>query len=224
MELSRSHRFIFVHVYRSGGQSITAALEPYLTRPRLARVPLLARIGDRRLDALREHNHGHISARELRAALPREQFDSFFKFAFVRNPWSWQVSVFHFVRQRPDHPDHEFFETLRDFNHYLDWRVNTAGPRLQSDLVCDTSGEVLVDFLGHYETLAADFATVCARLGISRALPHKNRSQHDSYREYYSDETRALVAEAYKADIERFGYEFDGQEPLAPIVAARPQG
>jgi sulfotransferase famil protein len=223
MELSRSHRFIFVHVYRSGGQSVTAALEPYLTRPRLARIPLLRRLGDRRLEALRTHNHGHISARELRTALPREQFDSFFTFGFVRNPWSWQVSVFHFVRQRVEHPDHEFFKVFRDFDHYLDWRVNTAGPELQSDFVCDASGELLVDFLGHYETLAVDFAQVCARLGISRALPHKNRSQHHNYREYYSADTRGLVAEAYRADIERFGYEFEGQKPLAPIVPFREQ-
>jgi hypothetical protein len=169
MELSRSHRFIFVHVYRSGGQSVTAALEPYLTRPRLARIRLLRRLGDWRLDGLRAHHHGHISAR------------------------------------------------------YLDWRVNTAGPELQSDFVCDASGDLLVDFLGHYETLAVDFAQVCARLGISRALPHKNRSQHHNYLEYYSAETRALVADAYRADIERFGYEFEGQKSLAPIVAFRAQ-
>jgi hypothetical protein len=221
VELSYSHRFIFIHVYRAGGQSVSAALRPYTVVPRgtLARVPILRRFGDARLFALREHNYGHITARELRAALPARQFDSFFTFSFVRNPWSWQVSVYHYVKQRPEHPFHQDWEAFRSFDDYLDWRVNTAVPELQGDFVYGDSGELLVDFVGRYETLERDFGTVCERIGIASALPHKNRSIHDDFREYYSPQTRALVAEAYREDIERFGYEFDEQGPLEPIIA-----
>src|SRR5215210_2380963 len=117
MELSYSHRFIFIHVYRAAGQSISRALQPYSVVPR--------RLTQWRLHRLREFNYGHIKASELKAALRPELFDTFFKFSFVRNPWDWQVSIFHYVWQRTDHPHHQFYRSLGSFDAYLDWRIHT---------------------------------------------------------------------------------------------------
>jgi hypothetical protein len=212
LELSYSHRFIFIHVYRAGGQSVSAALSPYSTVPRrtlLARVPLARRLAKRQLYSLRGYNHGHIKARELKAPLPPDVFDTFFKFAFVRNPWDWQVSIYHYIRQRTDHPDHEFYRSLHTFDAYLDWQINTKGAELQSEFVLSESGDMLVDFVGRYERLAEDFAAVCDRIGIECCLPHVNRSSHGDFRDYYTPDMRELVEEVYKADIELFGYQFD---------------
>jgi hypothetical protein len=212
MEISYSHRFIFIHVYRAAGQSVSKALRPYCVVPRrtaIHRVPVVRRLGKRQLYALRGHNYGHIKARELKAALPAATFDAFFKFAFVRNPWDWQVSIYHYVRQREDHPDHELFTSFGSFESYLDWRINLKGAELQSEFVLDESGEPLVDFVGRYESLAEDFDTVCGRIGIKPSLPHVNRSAHGDFRDYYTPATKALVEEVYRADIELFGYQFD---------------
>jgi hypothetical protein len=213
MELSYSHRFIFIHVYRAAGQSISKALEPYSFVPRrspLTRVPVVRRLTKRQLYTLRWHNHGHIKARELKAALPPKTFETFFKFAFVRNPWDWQVSIYHYVLQRPDHPDHKFFsKSFPTFDDYLDWRVHSKGAELQTDYLLSESGELLVDFVGRFETLAEDYDTVCKRVGIDNHLPHINASRHRHFSHYYTPETRALVEEVYRPDIDLFGYEFD---------------
>jgi sulfotransferase famil protein len=223
MELSYSHRFIFIHVYRAAGQSISQAVKPYSADParRLMRVPVARRLAARRIAKARvlwEHNYGHIKAKELKRALPPSVFDPFYKFAFVRNPWAWQVSVYHYVRQNRAHPDHERYSRFTSLEHYLDWRIHSEGAELQKDFVLGDSGELLVDFVGRYESLEEDFAYVCNRVGMACSLPHKNSSAHGDYRGYYTAHARALVAEAYREDIELFGYEFDEQERLPPIL------
>ena len=65
--------------------------------------------------------------------------------------------------------------------------------------------------LGRFERLPVDFAKITDQLGIPRVeLPRLNagpRPQRD-YRAHFTSETRALVAELFREDIETFGYEF----------------
>jgi len=66
-----------------------------------------------------------------------------------------------------------------------------------------------IHFIGRFETLQQDFNTVCDRIGIVwQELPHRNKSEHKHYTEYYDDELREIVTERYASDIDRFGYEF----------------
>lgn len=94
-----------------------------------------------------------------------------------------------------------------EFDEYIDWRVN-HDLKLQCERFVDETGEVLVDFIGRFETLEEDFNKVCNRLSIERRLPHKNPSKHASYRDYYNERTCRLVKDAFAQDIALLGYEF----------------
>ena len=67
-------------------------------------------------------------------------------------------------------------------------------------------------FVSTVESFDADMATLAERAGLSvLSLGHLNRTQRDvGYPAHYDDRTAELVAEMYRDDIARFGYQFGG--------------
>uniref|UniRef100_A0A7C2K1H2 Sulfotransferase n=1 Tax=Schlesneria paludicola TaxID=360056 RepID=A0A7C2K1H2_9PLAN len=212
MLISYSRRFLFIHNDKAAGSSVMKALEPHAEptyrqrwRRKLAWLGPLNRLGGlyRQLDF-----PVHAPAAQVRQCLPPAVYDGLFKFMFVRNPWDRLVSRYAYLQQTAGHHRHRFVKRLPDFAAYVAWELG-RGPALQADLCCDGQGRLIVDFIGRYETLAADFATICDKLGIAESLPHANGSRHRDYREFYTPALRGQVARGYARDIELFGYTFD---------------
>lgn len=212
MLISASKKFIFIHVYKTAGTSIQKSLQDYCLPPKLITHPI------KRLKY--EANHfsvpksdnfrGHISASELRKRLPSSVFENFFKFAFVRNPWDWQVSLYHYAKQSPTHHQHELVNKLGSFESYIHWRVNNDC-HLQREYLFEND-RCLVDFIGKMENLQTDMATICEKLQIPKlSLPHTNKSKRKHYSEYYNQRTRQLLAKYFAEDIETFQYTFEEQ-------------
>jgi hypothetical protein len=218
MLLSVKHRFLFVHIAKTGGTSVRASLRRLRWRdpwywPMLVCSRLSHLSGHRIATKLPRHAK-IVAAKEL---LPKEFFDTLFKFAFVRNPWDLQVSSFHHIRRERPH----YLSGHEDFEGFLRWKLSPERPyqyhidtsiELQTDYLIDLHGEVAVDFIGRYERLPEDFAEACRRIGVARPdLAHKRRAtdREKDYRSYYSDETAELVAQHFRKDIELLGYGFE---------------
>ncbi len=218
MLLSIRYNFLFVHIAKTGGTSIRSALERYKwTDPYRLPQFLCSKLSGLTGHKLAIKIPRHAKAIAAKEMLPHELFHSLFKFAFVRNPWDLQVSSYHHIRRERPH----IIEHINTFDEFLRWKLDPDRPyqyhidtlsKPQSDYIVDLRGNVIVDFLGRHETLEADFAEACRRIGIKTpALPHKRKSsnRHRDYREYYDDDLAALVADRFKQDVDMFGYSFD---------------
>jgi hypothetical protein len=209
--ISYRKRFIFIHNYKVAGTSIAKALEQYAFHHPLK---WLMRVLNTRMGIQISMPYYkfrdfplHIKARELKDELPERIFESFYKFAFVRNPWDWQVSLYFFMLQTPTHFQHGLVREMT-FDQYIEWRV-AKDLKLQRDFVMDEGGNQIVDFVGRYERLGEDFRHVCDVLNLETILPHVNSSTRRDYRLYYSDRARELVKTHFAEDIGAFGYAFD---------------
>lgn len=195
MLISESHKFIFIHVPKVAGMSISNYFKPYA---------LMNRLPDGR------NVSQHSSARQLIALLGQENFRRYFIFGFVRNPWDRVVSLYHYIIKSPGHEKHERVKAYGGFDEFVKMEIPRFRP-MQKGLFLDETGEPAVDFIGRFETLTEDIQFVCEKAGIEfKVLPHVNKTSHVDYRDYYNETTKRIVNECCSEDIRFFGYHFDG--------------
>jgi len=197
--ISERYKCVFLHIPKVAGTSVKQALE----------LP----------------GRGHPPWNWFAAHYPLE-WRQYLKFSIVRNPWDRLVSAYIYAtmkesfwhgEQRGMHPDYALlsgasFDTccrilqhersrLKHESWYPQhlWIARQANGRFES----------MVDLILGYERLEQDFSLLCEQLGAGQlVIPHINASERVGYREYYTDETRDIVAEVYATDIALFNYRF----------------
>ena len=149
----------------------------------------------------------HLDLIQIKNEITPEQFNQYFKFGFVRNPWDRAVSLF----QRDQvHKISSFVDFIKWHNYATDTCIHPSQKKYQLDFFTNSTGVVVSDFIGKFENLQEDFDIVCDKIGMPRKqLPHLNeKEKRKHYTEYYDDETKQIIAEKFAKDIEYFGYEF----------------
>jgi Sulfotransferase family len=197
-----SKRLIFVHIQKTGGNSIASALGGQPDCP-----------------------EKHFLARDLRDCYGSNVWNDYFKFAFVRNPWDRLVSWWSMISDnREAYANGVRFNKFQSlvlsrgttFQKFLDCDeeiLDADGPkwiyRNQIDYLTDTFGRSIVDFVGRFESIREDFDVVTQKmLSRSYTLPHLNRSTHLHYAEYYNPAMVEKVEARFARDIAAFGYTF----------------
>jgi hypothetical protein len=209
MLISDSKRFIFVHIRKAAGTSMVDALLPFaLPKPNSIGARLKSRSHlERNYRKYRFRKHDDILAAKKR--MPTELFEDYFKFAFVRNPWDRLVSEYEFIRKRDDHGRHKRVTGLESFSDYIRMQIPRRDA-YQFHMLTDKSGQLVVDYVGRFESLDVDWEIVSELAGIPvKPLPHKNKTKHRDFREYYDDDCISLVAEHWAGEIKLFNYSFD---------------
>lgn len=196
MLISHNPKFIFIHVPKTAGTSISVSIQRSHPCPH----PIMALSRYHKSPPIGPHAIRHHGEYYRVYELNPDIWKRYFSFAFVRNPWERVISFFgaHNPTNGPLTQDH--LQNL--LNH----------PALcfqQYQYLYDREGAYpLVNFIGRYENLAEDFQTICSKLDLKVTLEQLNQSTHYHYRDYFNKNMQHMVAEKYAKDISLFNYEF----------------
>ena len=215
MIVSHEHGFVFMKTRKTAGTSVEIALsrvcgDDDVITPVTADDEVLRRAhggrGPQHFESppnLERKAFNHMPVSMVRRMLGRKKFETYFSFAIERNPWDAVVSLYHW-RFRDSEPG--------SFADYVaSEAVETFATKNQR--IYRLKGDVAVDRVLRYESLADELATVWSELGLPGRpdLPHAKggtRPHGPSYRSYYDDASRQRVADLFAAPIAELGYEF----------------
>lgn len=148
--------------------------------------------------------YNHMPASEIKARIPADIWNRYYKFCIERNPWDRLISFYYYATQNK-----EPRPTLAEF---LDSPAPATLHRRGFGLYT-LDGGVIADKICRYENLAEELEAVRQHLGMPEPLelpqakggfrPDKRR-----YQELYAPEQRDFVAQKFTREIELLGYRF----------------
>lgn len=187
MIISDSKKFIFFHLYKTAGTSLSQILKPHSS-------------------SSGEGKHFKVS--QYIQKYSREKYDKFYTFGFVRNPWDWQVSLYHYMLMDVGHFQHQLVKSFKTYGEYIDWRVH-EDCKPQYTFFSengDQDSPITLNFIGRFENLHGDIDFVKNHIGIGGNVPHLVKSNHTHYKDYYDEKSWNMIAESYKKDVDYFNY------------------
>lgn len=225
--ICKEYKCIFVHIPKVAGQSVERFFLNKLGLTWEQRQHLY--MMKNKDPAKGTEKLSHLAASEYVGCghISQQDFDDYFKFSFVRNPWARIVSEYRY---------RNYFR-YKSFKDFVMNKMPAPGfsddyrhVMPQYDMLYNQDGHCLVDFVGRFENLQQDFDKVCEHLGFEDSLlPFINSSEKKSrairrqlksilyrngeaekkhYTEFYDDETQTAVTAYYQKDIEVFKYTF----------------
>lgn len=215
--ISHQKNFLFVHIPKTGGNSIQTLLKEHSEDVVTCHTPNqdgIERFGITNPDYnLRKHS----PLSEYHAALPREMFNRLFKFATIRNPWDMMVSFYFSPNLGNNEWDREkFLLMLQDtptLRYYIEVPSLFQKTMAKIGVRCAPGNKPLdrfLDALMRFEHLEEDFKSVCEKIEIPHTpLPVRNKSEREHYSVYYDQELIDLVQQKFSEEIKLGRYQFE---------------
>ena len=220
--ISHKYKCIFIHIPKAAGTSIEKKLGHFKELKRNVQDHSTVR----EIEPLRISHAWHLyrsdnlylmakklkKKRERRNHVTIEQYNDYFKFTFIRNPWSRTYSWYKNVMRDDFHKlAHGITKDLA-FKEFLIKYIDKSWA-LQSQLfwLQDMEGNIPMNFIGRFENLEEDFKKVANILDINDAtLPKFLTGSTTNYTEAYDAEMIDIVANKYKQEIDLFRFKFGG--------------
>jgi len=189
--ISHRFRFIFVHNPKTAGSAIRETIRKIDPEAAEECMP-----------------HIHMTAWEHKLAYPNE-FDEYYKFGFVRNPWDLIVSHYFYHRDAIKVP-------VPSINDYLHGNLSLNEKMFVypcKSFFTTQEGENIMDDIFRYEDLHKSWLGIVKRLNLPisvKKLLVENATKHNHYSTYYKDqEAVENVRKFFAWTIDKFGYKFE---------------
>ena len=198
MRISHKYKFIFLATPRTGSSTVRNVLNQY------------SDIQSVHISEVNEANpfYHHISALELKEIFEQKgwNWDEYFKFCFVRNPFDRVASLYHHKKRKDAFADLSF----SDYVARID--TTTRLPTSMDSFLNDSDGKLLCDKILKFEKMGVELPEILSKFGIdidSSQIPHLNASENRfKYREYYDERLKKDVQDLYHYEFENFDYSF----------------
>lgn len=214
--ISTSKKFIFIHIPKTGGNSIQSILKEYSDDNITTYAKHQEGIERFEIENNKYSYNKHSNLTEYKKELEPELYKSMLKFTVVRNPWDRMVSYYFSPHRGKEEFDIKEFKILINKIPVLGFyttelskweRIKYRGRMLdktKNGLDSD------IDFYLRFEKLDEDFKVLCNRLEIPfKALPQYNKSNKNHYSSYYNQELKSLVGRKFREEIKFFNYRFE---------------
>ena len=210
MIISHTYKFIFIHINKCAGTSITKALLPVLGERDL--ILGCTPEGEKlNIESMRQGGlTKHSKAQIIRENVGAEIWNNYFKFSFVRNPWDLTVSQYHWCIKTSWDDEKNSIKRIKELEDFEDYLLSPLSCRQNCiDHISDIYGNINIDYVGKFERLSNDFNEVCERTGLPNIkIGIHNSTEHLHYTEYYNPLTRDLIKDRHARDIHYFNYTF----------------
>ena len=158
-----------------------------------------------------KRRHDHVKSSWIKENTFPElglDWDKYFKFGFVRNPWDRELSNYFYNSGKLKPPEDISFKEWLNIR-YLQKRP--CGPFLwqsHNSPQCDYLTDV--DYIARFENYDEEVKYIFNRIGVPMPQPlmHINKTDHKPYYEYYDGIDIMKVQQWYEKDIEMYNYEF----------------
>lgn len=202
--ISIKKKFLFIHVPKTGGNSLQNILREYSEDQIVCRAPHQDGIERFGLRNDRYNIEKHSTLTHYKNVLSAEVYDSLFKFAVIRNPWERIISHYFSPHRGVTVWDRAAFialvESTPPMRHYICDSTRLDAPR---QLTAD------IQYLMKFEDLKNEFQRVCEMIGIPfRPLPIRNQSNRGHYTQYYDEALVDLVRVRFSEEIHFMDYQF----------------
>jgi len=209
--ISKKNKLIFFHIPKNAGTTVSDALlknenyyYPWVILYKIKRK--LKKKDNFFFDNFQKKIHlfiSHETVKTIEKKISSEIYDNFFKFAVVRNPYSRFVSRYNYMKST---------NTLKELNfpEFLKKHVKLALiADQQYKFLLNKNGKIGVDKIIKFENFDEEMTELSKLINLKLSKFKKlNISTMGNYKNYYDNNTKKIVEEFCKEDLEFFNYSF----------------
>lgn len=214
--ISIQKKFLFIHVPKTGGNSIQNILKQYSEDDIVVLDKHQDGVERFEISNTKYNIRKHSTISCYKDEIEKNIFEKLFKFSTLRNPWDMCVS-YYFSPHRGvvswNKDDFKkFISTIPAISYYISLDPSSNISNNSSKINNFDKKRPIdynIDFLMRFENLDQDFKKVCETISIPyEKLPIRNKSNRNHYTQYYNNELKSIIENKFEEEIEYGKYIF----------------